>query len=118
MTLWNTLSDEQASATWDQIAAHFNDCSPFQSYDWGEFRRALGWAPSRLVAVDDAEQVVAMIQVYVRKYALGIGLIWSEGGPTGDLSAFDKDFQQLLRDATGLSRCYVRFRSDRRRNIE
>jgi hypothetical protein len=59
-----------------------------------------------------------MIQAYLRKYALGIGLVWAEGGPNGDLSAFGEKFQQCVRSETGLSRCYFRFRCDRRRKIE
>lgn len=118
MTDWKALSDEQARATWDDALARFADYSPFQSYAWGEYRRGLGWTPYRFVAVDENGKTAAMIQAYARKYAFGIGLVWSEGGPTGDLSLFDEKFHQLVGTSTGLSRFYFRFRADRRRTTE
>src|SRR2546429_3798030 len=41
------LTDESAQALWDEMLTRFDDCSPFQSYAWGEYRRALGWQPDR-----------------------------------------------------------------------
>jgi len=117
MTEWKSLSDSEANTTWDETLARFPDCSPFQAYAWGEYRRGLGWKPHRFIAFAD-DKVVAMIQAYVRRYAFGIGLVWSEGGPTGDLAAFDEKFHQLVRATTGLSRFYFRFRGDRRRHTE
>jgi lipid II:glycine glycyltransferase (peptidoglycan interpeptide bridge formation enzyme) len=117
MARWELLTSDEAWRTWDQTLEGFADCSPFQSYAWGEYRRALGWEPHRWIALDEKEKVVAMMQASVRRYPLGVGLIWSEGGPVGDLRACDENLQKAIR-ATGLRRFYCRFRCDRRRHIE
>jgi len=118
MAKWESLTDERARLTWDQTLARFEDCSPFQSFAWGEYRRGLGWEPYRWVATDDQGEVTAMMQGYLRRHVFGLGLVWSEGGPIGDLSACDESLQTAIKDATGLRRVYCRFRCDRRRNIE
>lgn len=118
MTKWQCLTDEQAKAVWDKTLARFEECSPFQSYAWGEYRRGLGWKPYRFTAVNAEDKVVAMVQACLRKYPFGVGLAWAEGGPIGDLSACDENFQQAAQHATGLRRIYFRCRSDRRRSTE
>lgn len=118
MARWESLTDETARLTWDQTLARFEDCSPFQSFAWGEYRRGLGWEPYRWVASDDQGEVTTMLQGYLRRHPFGLGLVWSEGGPVGDLSACDESLQAAIIDATGLHRVYCRFRCDRARNIE
>jgi lipid II:glycine glycyltransferase (peptidoglycan interpeptide bridge formation enzyme) len=118
MAHWKLLSDEEAQVSWDAMLTRFDDCSPFQSYAWGEYRRALGWQPRRWVAYDENETPVAMMQGYVRRYLLGIGLVWSEGGPIGDLSACGNELHEALKTTSGLRYVYCRFRCDRSRDIE
>lgn len=102
---------------WDETLARFEDCSPFQVYAWGEYRRGLGWEPYRWAAFNDQNEVVAMVQGYVRSYPLGVGLLWGEGAPVGDLSVCDQSLQIAITRDTGLKRIYCRFRCDRQRNI-
>jgi lipid II:glycine glycyltransferase (peptidoglycan interpeptide bridge formation enzyme) len=118
MFTWKTFTDQEDAAAWDQALTRFDQFSPFQSYAWGEQRRALGWKPYRWMARNDANEIVAMMQGYVRRYPCGIGLVWSEGGPAGDLSLFDHSFTEAVKEATGLRLIYYRFRCDRPRNIE
>jgi len=118
MIKWKLLEDKIAQATWDQELARFDDCSPFQSYAWGEYRRGLGWQPYRWAAFNEKNEIVAMLQGYVRRYFLGIGLLWSEGGPIGDVRAWDESLQQSIQQTTGLRRVYCRFRCDRPRRID
>lgn len=118
MTRWELLTNDEALTTWDQTLKGFNDCSPYQSYAWGEYRRALGWEPRRWIALDEKEKVVAMMQASVRRYLFGVGLIWCEGGPVGDITVCDDSLQQAMMIGTGLRRSYCRFRCDRRRDIE
>ena len=118
MAQWELLTDERARSTWDETLARFADCSPFQSFAWGEYRRGLGWEPYRWVATDDQGEVTAMMQACLRRYPFGLGLVWSEGGPVGDLSACDVSLQAAIIGATGLGRVYCRFRCDRARDIE
>src|ERR1043165_5057212 len=118
MAHWKLLSDEEAQVSWYAMLPRFYDCSPFQSYAWGEYRRALGWQPRRWVAYDENETPVAMMQGYVRRYLLGIGLVWSEGGPIGDLSACGHELHDALKTTSGLRYVYCCFRCDRSRDIE
>ena len=118
MAMWTLLTDEKARLIWDQNLALFDDCSPFQSYAWGEYRRCLGWKPFRWMAVNEKGKISAMMQGYLRRHRFGIGLVWSEGGPVGDLSQCDDGLQTAIMRTTGLRRVYCRFRCDRRRDIE
>jgi peptidoglycan biosynthesis/recognition FemAB-like protein len=118
MIRWELISEERAQAIWDATLTSFDDCSPFQSYAWAQYRRCLGWQPHRWIAFDEHDAPVAMMQGYVRRYPLGVGLGWSEGGPVGDLSACDKAFHQAVKETTRLRHVYYRFRCDRPRNIE
>src|ERR1041385_3438832 len=118
MVTWKQFDDDLGPALWDEMLARFDDFSPFQSYAWGEYRRALGWQPRRWIAYDDRHLPVAMMQAYLRRYPFGFGLVWSEGGPVGDLSVCDNEFHEAVRQTTGLRRVYFRFRCDRPRHIE
>jgi hypothetical protein len=118
MNRWELITEERARIIWDQTLTSFADCSPFQSYAWGQYRRSLGWQPQRWIAFDENDSPVAMMQGYVRRYPLGVGMVWSEGGPVGDLSACDAAFHQAVKDTTRLRAVYYRFRCDRPRHIE
>lgn len=118
MARWELLTDEESRRLWDQTLMRFADCSPFQSYAWGEYRRALGWEPYRWQALNEQGDVIALMQGSLRRYPLGLGLVWSEGGPVGDLTACDETLHRAMKDATGLLGIYSRFRCDRARNIE
>jgi hypothetical protein len=118
MADWRLLTNEEALAIWDRTLMGFDDCSPYQSYAWGEYRKALGWEPCRWIAFDHEGKAVAMIQGGLRRYAFGVGLIWCEGGPVGELTVCDDSLQTAIKAGTGLKRIYFRFRCDRRRHID
>lgn len=118
MARWALLTDEEARRAWDQTLIRFDDCSPFQSYAWGEYRRALGWEPHRWQACNEQGDVIAMMQGSVRRYPFGLGLVWCEGGPVGDLSACDESLHTVMKQTTALRGIYCRFRCDRGRAVE
>src|SRR5687767_6285927 len=118
MAIWQLLSDEVAQKSWDPALLRLPDYTPFQSYAWGEYQRALGWEPCRWAAFDDQGQIVAMMLGLLRRYPFGLGLVWSEGGPVGDLSVCDESLQKAIKQTTGLKRVYCRFRCDRQRQVE
>lgn len=117
MPTWKAFSDEEARVAWDQALARFGDCSPFQSYAWGEYRRGLGWRPYRWAAFNEQNEIVALLQAYLRRHRFGIGMLWSEGGPVGDLSVCDENLQSTIRETVGLKRIYCRFRCDQPRAV-
>jgi peptidoglycan pentaglycine glycine transferase (the first glycine) len=118
MARWQLLSDEVASSSWNEALLRLDDYTPFQTYEWGEYQRALGWEPHRWVAVDERNEIVAMMLGLLRRYPFNLGLIWSEGGPVGDLSVCDATLHEAIKQSTGLKRIYCRFRCDRQRHVE
>src|SRR5713101_8039513 len=118
MTQWQLLSDEDALKNWDDTLLRFNDFTPFQTLAWGEYRRALGWEPFHWAAFNEQGEIVAMMLGLVRRYSFGFGLVWSEGGPVGDLSLCDESLREAIKQTTGLKRIYCRFRWDRERTAE
>ncbi len=114
---WRLLTNDEARVSWDEALAKLADNTPFQSYAWGEYRRALGWDPHHWAAFNERGEVVTMMLGLVRRYPLKFGLVWSEGGPVGDLSACDQSLQDVMKATTGLRRLYCRFRCDRDRQV-
>jgi len=115
---WKLLSEDEARESWDETLTRFQDCAPFQSYAWGEYRRSLHWEQCRWVAFNEKDEAVAMMQASLRRYPLGVGLLWCEGGPVGDLTACGDQLQSAIKKTTDLKRVYCRFRCDRERDIE
>ena len=118
MAQWQLLENEVAQKTWNEALLGLDDYTPFQTYAWGEYQRALGWEPCHWAAFDEHGQIVAMMLGLLRRYPLGVSLIWSEGGPVGDLSVCAESLQQAIRQTTGSKRVYCRFRCDRQREVE
>lgn len=118
MATWQLLKPDVAQQTWNEALVRLNDYSSFQTYGWGQYQHALGWEPCYWAAFDENGEIVAMLLGLLRRYPLGIGLVWSEGGPVGDLSVCDESLQKEIVRTTGLKRVYCRFRSDRQRHVE
>lgn len=115
MARWELLTDVIAREIWDDALLRLNDYSPFQTYGWGQYRRTLGWQPCHWAAFNEQGEIVAMLLGGLRRYPLGLGLVWSEGAPVGDLSACDESLQSAMKETTGLKRLHCRFRCDRER---
>jgi len=118
MARWELLSDEQAQVTWDESLLRFADSSPFQTYEWAQYKRSLGWQPCYWAAFDDNGKIVAMMLGGLKRYLFGVGLVLCEGGPVGDLSTCNDSLHAAMRETTGLKRIYCRFRCDRQREVE
>lgn len=118
MATWQLLNNEAAQKTWNEALLRLDDYTPFQTYAWGQYQRALGWEPCHWAAFNEHGEIVAMMLGLLRRYALGVGLIWSQGGPVGDLSVCDESFQKAIKQTTGFKRIYCRFRCDRQRQVE
>lgn len=55
------MTDEVARGTWDEALLRFADYTPFQTYAWGEYQRALGWEPCHWAAFNEHGEIVAMM---------------------------------------------------------
>lgn len=113
---WQILTDERALDNWDADLIKFSEYSTFQTRAFGEYNRALGWQPIFLKNADETGAARAMMLGFLRRYPLGIGLMWCPGGPIGDVSLWNSELQQTIVKTAKLKRLYCRFRCDRERN--
>ena len=117
MFTWKLLTDEAASRIWDKNLKRFADCSPFQSYAFGEYQRYLGWQPCHWAATNEEGETTAMCLGLVRRYPLGFGIVWCPGGPVGDVQSWDEGLRDTILQTSGLKRLYLRFRCDQERHV-
>lgn len=91
-----------SAVAWDNQLQQFADYTVYQGHAWGEHRRQFGWLPIRLVATLEGN-TVAMAQVLLKRYPLGVGMAWVPGGPVGDLDAWEDRLRRAIRKAAGVS---------------
>jgi hypothetical protein len=85
---------------WDDALLALDHPSVYQGHRWGEHRRRFGWTPVRLVA-RRGDCIVAMMHAQTRRYLSAIGLVWSPGGPVGDLGACGESMRHAISGAIG-----------------
>jgi lipid II:glycine glycyltransferase (peptidoglycan interpeptide bridge formation enzyme) len=102
------LSAQEALTIWDLNLTRFEDYSYSQTRSWGDYRGCFGWQPYRWAAFTDMDKITAMMQGLLRKYPGGFGILWVPGGPVGDISAWNRDLQQMIVKTTGIKRLYCR----------
>lgn len=81
MVKWELLSATCNRAEWDQSLLQSQDYNVFQSFRWGEYKRAGGWTPMRWIARDQAGSTIAMAQILVKTYPGKVTIGWAPGGP-------------------------------------
>jgi hypothetical protein len=116
MAEWKQLSEEAARQKWDRQLIKFADCSPYQTYSWGQYQKTLGWEPCYFVAESDDGNVAAMFLGLLRRYPLKTGFMWCTGGPIGDFKTWDENLPKTVLKAINLKRLHVRFRCDSERD--
>jgi hypothetical protein len=111
---WKLLTDHEARRIWNTSAQRFADCSPFQTFEWGQYHKALGWTPVHYAAVADDGEVRAMCLGLLRRLPLRTGFVWCVGGPIGDIELW-RELPRTILATQSLKRLYFRFRCDRQR---
>lgn len=115
MTEWKLLDEAAAKENWDSQLIRFDDCSPYQTYDWGQYQKSLGWQPYHFLAVNESGEISAMLLGFLRRYPFGTGLMWCPGGPIGEFESWDENLPQAIIKLTNLKHLYIRFRCDQER---
>lgn len=87
---------------WDAALGTLEAGSFYQSHAWGEYRRAMGWQPTRIVCRDGNGAVAAMAQILVRRQA-GATVVWVPGGPAGDTRHWAAALPAFLRARFGMA---------------
>ncbi len=78
---WERLSAACDRAAWDQAMLQSQDYNVFQSFLWGEYKRAGGWTPTRWIGRDQSGSTVAMGQILVKTYPGKVTIGWAPAGP-------------------------------------
>lgn len=91
----------EESAVWDRFVSGAPDGHLLQSWGWGEFKRAHGWQPVRLVVVRGGE-IVAGAQVLLRVLA-GLSIAYVPRGPVA-ADGRPEEYASLVRAIHGLAR--------------
>ncbi len=118
MTDWKLLTDEEAARNWNDYLNDFSDCSPFQTFEFGQFNKESGWQPVHFVAFDKNEKPSAMMLGLLRRFPFGFGFMWCIGGPVGAAENWSESLPPTVREVFKLKRLYFRFRCDRERDIK
>ena len=118
MVRWELLKDGLAEDIWNKNLTKFSDCTIFQSFAWGEYKRLFGWKVYRWVAFDEKKEIVAMMQGLLRRYPVNFGLIWIPGGPVGNVLYWNNDMKQKIVETTGLNNIYFRLYSNKNYSID
>jgi len=105
MLSWNIWDGEPAA--WDALLTRFPDSTIYQSHGWGEYKSQFGWTAHRLRAQGNG-QTVAVAQILVRRYPLGVAVAWVPGGPVGLLECWDESFREATVQAVGVRHVYCR----------
>lgn len=108
MITWQLLPDETCAKVWDNNLLNFPDYNIYQSYAWGQHRANFGWTPLRFMALDQGNNIVAMLQVMMRRCPGNIVLLWGPGGPVGNLTVCNDSLHQKLINETRSKRIYCR----------
>lgn len=93
--------------TWNNYLSNFDEISYFQSFEYGEYFREIGWNVSRLI-VEDNDSIKLLAQIFIKK-RFGIFIIWIPGGPIGDLESNEKFFIDYLKE--NFKYFYIKFNS-------
>lgn len=113
MITWQPVSCQTSPEEWDHNLLQFPDYNIYQTFAWGQHREDFGWRPLRLMARDEENHPVAMMQVMLRRYPGNIVLLWSPGGPVGNIAAWNESLQQELVNQAESGRVFCRIAPQR-----
>ncbi|MEN6392154.1 MAG: GNAT family N-acetyltransferase [Syntrophomonas sp.] len=113
MITWHPVSNETSPGEWDNNLLLYPDYNIYQAYAWGQHREDFGWKPLRLTARDEENNPVAMMQVMLRRYPGNVVLLWSPGGPVGNIEAWNENLHQELVRQAGSGNVFCRIASQR-----
>jgi lipid II:glycine glycyltransferase (peptidoglycan interpeptide bridge formation enzyme) len=100
--VWKKSSEE-----WDTELIQFKDFSVYQGSAWGNVKSQQGWSVLKIY-LEKYGKCISMVQMQYRKLPFGFFLIWVPGGPSGDLSNFDKYFFNELKSILRCNFFFIR----------
>lgn len=113
MITWQPISEGTRPEDWNGSLLLFPDYNIYQTYAWGQHREDFRWKPLRLMARDEENHPVAMMQVMLRRYPGNVAILLSPGGPVGNIEAWNESLHQELVRQTGSNKVFCRIASRR-----
>ena len=93
---------------WDELLSGFELRSYSQLFDWGEYKRNLGWCVIRTIAEDGEGNCIGLAQGTYKAYLFDVAILWVPGGPVGKLKNTDDGLFECLRNGIRCKRLYCR----------
>ena len=93
--------------TWNNYLSNFEEFSYYQTFEYGEYFRKLGWNVSRLI-LEENNNITLLVQIFIKK-RFGIYIIWIPGELIGDFISNEKTFIDYLKKT--FKYFYVKFNS-------
>jgi lipid II:glycine glycyltransferase (peptidoglycan interpeptide bridge formation enzyme) len=79
--LWDGTPEE-----WDKSLFALADNTVFQSFGWGEYKKALGWTPVRYFCAGVMGGKHAFAQILIKNLPFSMAFVWIPGGPVFDFA--------------------------------
>lgn len=85
------------ASRWNELLASDSNSSPYQLYQWGEYKKSSGWKVASIFAENSKRKSCLQI-TYKRKFGIFVG--WCVGSINGDASLFSKEdlFEYLKKE--------------------
>jgi hypothetical protein len=93
---------------WDAMLSKLPGSGFTQAYGYGEHKKRSGWNVVRIAAWAGDDRIVAMAQVLVKRYPLGVILAWTPGGPVGAEEPWCPSFREAIMQVTQARLAYLR----------
>mgnify|MGYP000844842013 CR=1 FL=1 len=106
MVTWKLYDD--TGEKWNELLSGFERRSYSQLFDWGEYKRKLGWYVIRTIAEDGEGNCIGLAQGTYKTYPFHVAVLWVPGGPVGKLKNIDDGLFECLKDSIKCKRLYCR----------
>jgi hypothetical protein len=104
---WRLLDQDTARLSWNHALESFSDATPYQRFEWGEYRSKVdGVRPCRWAAFDDQGDIAALFQGALAKNPFGVAMVTGLGGPVGNLEAAFPTLKESILVSLGVRRGY------------
>ena len=112
MVVW-TVIDEKLE--WQECLSVFNPDSYLQMWEWGEYKSQSGWSPIRAVGYI-GDDLKLMVQLLVRYYPFGFGIVWIPGGVIGKANLWAESILDSIKELTSLHYLIIKINDMRGRS--